>query len=232
MSGVTQLQRDRDLILIAMKKKIRHSSRTGILIGSPDEQLIESPFALSDNTANPLKGNKTYTTRSLQSRYEDASPPVIVTDYQWEPECTIMEGMSLINTTPLGGQNTLADYARFLMHRFITPRFTKRSKEVHIVFDNPLTPKYFEHKYRDRVAKITEDHCCREMLPFTGIPKNWREGLLNCRQCKCTPVVIPSTYLLRNINNYLQQNQSLYVAGDFDDPNPRCCLECTRKWTT
>lgn len=55
MSGGTQLQRDRDLILIAMKKKIRHSSRTGILIGSPDEQLIESPFALSDNTANPLR---------------------------------------------------------------------------------------------------------------------------------------------------------------------------------
>lgn len=54
MSGGTQLQRDRDLILIAMKK-IRHSSRTGILIGSPDEQLIESPFALSDNTANPLR---------------------------------------------------------------------------------------------------------------------------------------------------------------------------------
>ena len=31
-------------------------------------------------------------------------------------------------------------------------------------------------------------------------------------------MVFLSTYLLRNINHHLQQNQSLYIAGGFDDP--------------
>jgi len=46
---ISQLERDKRLILSAMKKKMLFSKRTGRPIEKPGEQLIELPLAISDN---------------------------------------------------------------------------------------------------------------------------------------------------------------------------------------
>ena len=55
----------------------------------------------------------------------------------WVPDSVVLEGMFLINTSPLVKHCTMKDYAQFLVRRFAVPHFARGSKEVHIVFDSP-----------------------------------------------------------------------------------------------
>ena len=218
---ISQLERDRRLILSAMKNKMQFSKRTGRPIDKPGEQLIELPLAISDNDGNPIKGQKSYTTKALEARYKATSPPVFTTSLPWKPQCSIVEGMFLINTTPLRSHRTLSDYAGFLMRRYLLTEFNKGSEEVHIIFDNygrlQNTPKYFEHARRDAACKITTNHCCDNLQATTVLPKgNWQQNLLNCRVCKRNLVKFLGKFLLDNIQAHLQPQQSLYVAGSFD----------------
>ena len=215
--ALSQAEKDKKLILAAMKRKIQFSKRTGKPIETTGEQLVEYPLAIADNTGHPLKGQKSYTTRSLETRYKAAHPQVFVNSLPWMPQCSVLEGMFLINTVPLGTHKTLADYARFLMTRYIMTQFNKGSHEVHVIFDNPgrlpNTPKSFEHARRDKTAKVGDNHHCDEMISTTAIPKRWRENLLHCRTCKRALVKFLTQYILKNISIYLQQNQTLYIAG-------------------
>ena len=75
----------------------------------------------------------------------------------------------MLNTTPLGSHRTLADYARFLITRFIVPQFTRGSREVYVIFDNPgrlqEIPKQFERRRRDHSATVvTAMHAMRFVL--------------------------------------------------------------------
>ena len=111
---------------------MQHSKKTGTPIERPGEQLLEYPLALCDNDGNLLKGQKSCSTHSLESIYKDASPPVITTHLSgWRPNTTIMEGIFLINTLPLGIHKTFADYAEFLMQRYTMAQFSRGSIEVH-----------------------------------------------------------------------------------------------------
>ena len=191
---VTQLVKDRQLVMSAMKKKMLHSAKTGTPIECPGEQYIELPLSLCDNEGNQLKGQKSYVTKFLESRYKNAIPKVINNHLQFTPQCTILEGMFLINTVPLGLHTTFEDYSDFLISRYILPRFKQGSEEVHIIFDNPgrlsKTPKYFEQTKRDKISKLSTQHCCDEIFPKSRIPKgNWHENLINCRTCKRNLVI-------------------------------------------
>ena len=107
---MTQLEKDKKLVLSAMKKKMQFSRRTGRPIDKPGEQLIELPLAISDNAGNPLKGQKSYTSRSLESRYKMANPQVFITNLPWRPECSMLEGMFIINKCWCGYWNNLTTY--------------------------------------------------------------------------------------------------------------------------
>ena len=122
---VSQLQKDRNLILSCMRKKMKWSLRTGMPVENGGEQLIVYPLALSDHNGNPNKGQKSYFTKALANRYKQHTQPIILSDFpsSWQTQCCIMEGMFLINTSPIGSQTTYADYASFLMQRHITPTF-------------------------------------------------------------------------------------------------------------
>ena len=89
-------------------------------------------------------------TKSLVTRYKSSEPQVFTSTPPWIPQCTIMEGMFLININPLGSHKIFSDYASFIMQRFIMTQFQRGISEIHIIFDNPgrleNTPKYFEHK--------------------------------------------------------------------------------------
>ena len=219
---VNQLERDRSLVLSAIKKKIQFSQKTGKPIDRPGEQLLVLPLSLTDNEGNPLKGQKSYFTRSLEARYKQSTIP-IVTPYLpegWELECSIIEGMFLINTSPLRTQTTMTDYALFLLRRFIVSQFHKGSKEVHVIFDNPghlkNIPKY-EQKRRDKATQVLADHKCDDITSDSAIPhKKWRESLINCRRCKRTLAQYIGKFFLSNASTYLSSSQTLYVAGTFD----------------
>ena len=73
---VSQLEKDKRLILAAMKKKMQYSKKTGRPIDKPGEQLLEYPVALCDHDGKLLKGQKSYTTNSLEARYKTSQPPV------------------------------------------------------------------------------------------------------------------------------------------------------------
>ena len=79
-----------------------------------------------------------------------ATNPVFLPSLPWRPECCMLEGMFIINTTPLGSHKLMSDYAKFLITRFVMTQFKRGCHEVHIIFDNPgrltNTPKYFKHK--------------------------------------------------------------------------------------
>ena len=42
--------------------------------------------------------------------------------------------------------------------------------------------------------------------------------MINCRECKTTLVKYLSQYFLRNVQMYMQDCQTPYVAGGFDEP--------------
>lgn len=99
-SKVSQLERDRQLLLTAMKKKIQHSLKIGEPIDQPGEQLFELPLAICDHNGHPIKGQKNYATQALEKRYENSDPSVftICLPTHWIPECILMEGMFLLTT--------------------------------------------------------------------------------------------------------------------------------------
>ena len=105
----------------------------------------------------------------------------------WVPDTVVLEGMFLINTAPLVTHATMRDYAAFLVKRFITPHLAKGVKEVHIVYDRPvsnhLTPKPFEQRRRDTEHSVSSEHEHLSFNDATPVPQKWRE-YLHCRYCK------------------------------------------------
>ena len=165
---VSQLERDRRLILSCMRKKMKWSNTTGKPIDTPGEQLLELPVALCDHMGQPNKGQNSYATKALQTCYKTTIPPVFYNQFppEWMSQCCILEGMFLINTNPLGTHLTYGDYANFLMMRHIVPHFRQGCNEVYVIFDSPgkqqNKPKYFEHQRRDEIATVTTDHSCSQ----------------------------------------------------------------------
>ena len=220
---ISQLEKDKRLVLSAIKRKMQFSSKTGRPIDRPNEQLLELPLALCEHDGSLRKGQKSYTTSALQARYNSSVPKVFTTDIplRWIPQCVIIEGMFLINTKPLGSQKRLADYASFLLRRHALSQFIRGSEEVHIIIDNPgqltNTPKYFEQKRRDAAQKTNKEHYCDDFNGSTQVsPGQWRENFLACRDCKRKLVIYIGNYFLNNAATYLKSNQTLFLAGCFE----------------
>ena len=109
----------------------------------------------------------------------------------------------------------------------VASQFSKGCTEVHIIFDNPgrltNTPKYFEQQRRDKAAAVQTNHCCDIITSTTKIPSKWRENVIHCRQCKRSLVKYLCQFFLKYMHRYLKQDQTLYVAGGFDDPIQDTC---------
>ena len=86
----------------------------------------------ADHNGNPLKGQKSYITKALDNHYENAPVQVFLPAFPptWKPQCILMEGMFLINISPLGTHYTFGDYATYLMKRHLIPHFSRGSFEV------------------------------------------------------------------------------------------------------
>ena len=50
----------------------------------------------------------------------------------------VLDGMFMINTSPLTTHTTMKDYSQFLLCRFVLHHLTNGCNKVHVVFDNPV----------------------------------------------------------------------------------------------
>lgn len=217
-SQLTQLEKDRKLMKKYLHKRLRYSITTGQPMGTLAQQYIELPLAIACNDGTPVRGQKSNSTKALQSRYQSAVPQVFKTGlHNWTPDCCILEGMFMINTNSLGSHKTFGDYGQFLIQIHLLSRGTT---EVHVIFyqygAHLITPKQFEQRRRDKQAKISIGHTCDEIKTQTKIPPHWRENVINCRNFKYNLIQFLAVFFLQRIQPYLAPNKALVVAGAFD----------------
>ena len=119
-------------------------NETGERFEPADEQYSVYPRAICDVDGNPHKGSKSTWTTRIESRYGNQLPLLLNhLPPQWFPQVVLIDGMFIINTTPLRKNKSLFDYSLVL----------SGAVEVHLIFDKPLTcqfsPKVFERQRRD-----------------------------------------------------------------------------------
>jgi len=130
-----------------------------------------------------IQGNKKYQHHNLQRRYKH--PPIIIQELPagWIPDIVILEGMFLIQTSPISTMSCMQDYVKLLLSRFVRPHFIAGVKSVHVVFDVPgaqqETPKEIEQYRRDRTADATgnRQHYCTSFSDDLLVPDKWRSIL-------------------------------------------------------
>ena len=205
-----------------LHKKLKWSKQTGRPIDKIHEQYVPLPLALAESNGIPIKGQKSNSTKTLKARYKNASPPVFLNGLpeNWIPESVMVEGMFILNTSPLCSHRTFADYSNFLSKRFLTPHFNNGAREVHLIFDNPgrmeQTPKHFERKRRDLSANVVAGHVCDDITESRPIPSKWRENIINCRNCKCNLVLFLGRYYMKVIPKQIQPGKVLIMAGCYE----------------
>ena len=73
---INQLEKDKQLIMKCLQKRLKWYQQTGKTIERLAEQYIPFPLAISDNKGNPIKGQKSFTTKVFETRYKDSPYPV------------------------------------------------------------------------------------------------------------------------------------------------------------
>ena len=129
------IDRERRLMNRCMRRKLAWNAKLGVVTHPSGEQYIELPRAICNPSGIPNKGQKSYATKWLENRYKDLVANHLPVG--WIPESVILEGMFMINVSPLGSHHTMKEYTQFLLRRYALPHFVKSAKEVHIIFDNP-----------------------------------------------------------------------------------------------
>ncbi len=112
------------------------------------------PKALVDANGLPYKSSKSNTTAFFKTCYNHT--PAVVHSFppSWIPHSAILEGMFMIQTSPIPTMSTMKDYVKLLFSKYVKPHFQAGVIEVHVVFDNPSalpeSPKEIEHRRRDK----------------------------------------------------------------------------------
>ena len=209
---LAKLQREKTHVATCLKKRLLYCEATKEKI--PHEQFLELPRAIADSNGIPQKGQKSTSTSFFQTRYGEE---VILYKFPqgWLPHSVILEGMFLINTTPLKIHSCMLEYTTFIFARHAGRYLSSEVNEVHIVFDDPgrfdMHPKDIERTQRD-----TPNHgAVHEHIPFDDtakIPSKWRD-VLGYRKCKRALVKYVGDCILRIAPKYLQEDQKVIIGG-------------------
>jgi len=200
--NTNQKEREQKLVSRCIRRQLAWSAQTQCIEQHRGEQYLELPRTICTPTGAPHNGQKSYVTKFLEKQYSH----VVVSMFPggWVPDSAVLEGMFLINTSPLVTHCTMKDYAQFLVRRFAVPHFSKGVTEVHIVFDsqgqNLRTPKAFEQCCRDAEHSVSPDH-----------EHKWRDHL-NCCHCKRQLVLYLGNAFLTHASELLSGEQKLVVA--------------------
>ena len=195
------------------------------------------PSALIGKDGLPYKASKSTTTDFLRKRY--STIPIITQSlpYQWIPNTVILEGMFLIQTSPIPTMTFMQEYTHLLLNQYIRPHFRAGVQEVHVIFDSPgsmrETPKELEQRRRDSSAQHCENHECVHLSSTTEIPSKWR-ALLACRKCKQCLTQYLGHEMLKLVQQLLSSTQSFVcnigeVAYCATSSGER--LPCPQLWT-
>jgi hypothetical protein len=147
----SKLQAEKKHVTQCLKKRLLHCELTKTN-KIPHEQYLELPRAIADTNGIPHKGQKSATTTFFPKKYGEE---VILNKFPpgWIPHSAILEGMFLINTTPLNIHSCMIEYTTFIFVRHAGKYLTSGVNEVHIVFDDPgrfdVHPNDIERTRRD-----------------------------------------------------------------------------------
>ena len=170
------------------------------------------PRALIGEDLFPYKSNKSSATEYLRKRYSQLPLVIEYPPHHWTPHTAILEGMFMIQTSPVPTTSCMREYAQLLLAQYIRPHFRAGVQEVHVVFDSPgsmaETPKELEQKRRDSIVdEQTGSHSCIEIISTTPVPTKWR-ALLACRKCKHTLTHYLGKEMLLLVQNILSSMQT------------------------
>lgn len=132
---------------------------------------------------------------------------------QWSPHTAILEGMFIIQSSPLSSMGCMKEYTQWILDQHVKPHLRAGAQEVHVVFDSPgsmsQTPKELEQKRRDTCNnKLCDTHTCIQFTSTTAIPSKWRD-LLACRKCKqCL-----TNYLVLKLAQLILRNTQLFATN-------------------
>ena len=225
--------------MACLRKTIANCKQKGTEV--PDFlQFNELPRAICTSDGLPNKGQKSNASKFYQKRYDT----VIICIYLplWEPDTIILEGMFLINSSPLYGQHkTFLDYAIFLVKRWIFPHLSRTSvvKEVHVLFDHPERqgnyPKQAERLRRDGSSLLSNRHSSENSFlkinDSCHLPADWRSFLAD-RKSKRALVNYLSASFLSLVPKFLTDGQSFTTAGGFDGEKKDKAFTCTNLETS
>ena len=205
--------------------------------------ISQVPRALVDGKGFPQKASKASTTGFYEKRY--AKLPVILNSFPplWVPHSVILEGMFMIQTTPLPTVSNMNDYVILLINQFVKPHIKAgvqevHVQEVHVVFDTPgsmkETPKELEQKRRDESVQTTKvDHICGHIDNNTTVPTNWR-SFLTCRRCKKDLTEYLATEILNVVPSIFSAEQAVFCnigVDAYTTSNSKEILPCPSLWT-
>ena len=225
-SAYKKLEKEKKFVTECLKRRLLCGGKVG-----NDEQYLELPRSIADENGLPHKGMKCFSTKFYEKKYGSAA---ILSNFpeNWLPRTVILEGMFIINSSPLRIHCTMQEYTRFLLKKYTLKYFTVGVNEVHIIFDNPGRfenhPKSIERNRRD-AGKIGGSHTHSHFSDEAKIPSKWQE-MLKCRECKKRLIAYMADSLLMTAPEVLQEGQRLIVAGGQLDMDERLCLECNQQW--
>ncbi|XP_078589268.1 uncharacterized protein LOC144869676 isoform X2 [Branchiostoma floridae x Branchiostoma japonicum] len=232
-SRISKSEKDKKLVLECYRRAVSWSqnqnkplSEIAHLLDLPQlGQFLELPRALCNADGVPHKGAKSATTSFFQSRYPSAFTKMYPTNFS--PQCSVLEGMFLINTSPLGQHRTFLEYSQFLFLKWVLPFFQSGCYEVHIVFDDPhrngLSPKDVERSRRDSVSESENVTPLDSVSDDTITPKDWRK-FISLRPNKRLLCSYLCSSLLTVCTPFLRQQQKVFTAGAFTDDKRDMCF--------
>lgn len=95
------------------------------------------PRALIGKDGLPYKASKSNTTEFLRKRYSELNLVTEKLPPYWTPHSVILEGMFIIQSSPLPSMSCMKEYTQWLLDQYVRPHLRVGSEEVHVTFDSP-----------------------------------------------------------------------------------------------
>ncbi|CAC5418643.1 unnamed protein product [Mytilus coruscus] len=211
--------KDQNTVISCLRKKIAFSKHSGNAVKDLD-QFLQLPRALCDAEGIPEKGQKATAANVFKNIYYDAFLLQVPKAPVSSKTTVIIDGMFIINTSPLASHQTFGDYGEFLFNRWIIKYYNQyTANEVHLLFDDPnrngVSPKDIERTRRNTVVQEPVVRTC--ISSDTPLLSNWR-NFIAVRHQKRLLVNFLSEYFLSLSLTFFSTNQCCFVtAGGFDD---------------
>ncbi len=233
-SQTTRKQKENEKLLGYYRKTLSHSYHHN----KPAEnfgQYLELPRAIATIDGLPYKGcGKSNIKKFYQSAYQ-TKQTIFSGDMPQERDTVILEGMFLINKSPMGFMNTFKDYGEYFLKNSVHRYLNKGFRQVHILFDDPwcknVGPKDIERQRRDSNLEPSTTEL-QEITVETKLPNIKWEQFIKNRHNKALLCEFLSNFIIQNGSDYLNDAQSIIVAGAFKGEKQNCamivnCNECS-----